>query len=98
MLASYLLLKINFVIFTRGAALNGENELVPLWEKCSDELKKHLGSVTLPIGSLSVGLCRHRALLFKVCYTVVIIVTNFYENENFSIFYIPFIMSSIGLS
>ncbi|KAK1426028.1 hypothetical protein QVD17_14695 [Tagetes erecta] len=48
-----------------GAALDGENELVPLWEKSSDELKKHLGSVTLPIGSLSVGLCRHRALLFK---------------------------------
>ncbi|KAI3743502.1 hypothetical protein L1987_61212 [Smallanthus sonchifolius] len=49
-----------------GAALNGENELVPLWEKCSDELKKRLESVTLPIGSLSVGRCRHRALLFKV--------------------------------
>ncbi|KAI7754178.1 hypothetical protein M8C21_012596, partial [Ambrosia artemisiifolia] len=49
-----------------GAALNGESELVPLWKKCSDELKKRLESVTLPIGSLSVGLCRHRAILFKV--------------------------------
>ncbi|KAK9068436.1 hypothetical protein SSX86_012550 [Deinandra increscens subsp. villosa] len=49
-----------------GAALNGENELVPLWKKCSNELKKCLESVTLPIGRLSVGLCRDRALLFKV--------------------------------
>ncbi|KAJ0736046.1 putative protein kinase TKL-CTR1-DRK-2 family [Helianthus annuus] len=49
-----------------GAALNGESELVPLWKTCSHELKKRLESVTLPIGSLSIGLCRHRALLFKV--------------------------------
>ncbi|KAD3337540.1 hypothetical protein E3N88_33060 [Mikania micrantha] len=49
-----------------GAALNGEDELVPLWRECSAELKKRLKSVTLSIGSLSVGLCRHRALLFKV--------------------------------
>nr|XP_043611427.1 serine/threonine-protein kinase CTR1 [Erigeron canadensis] len=49
-----------------GAASGGENELVPLWKECSDGLKERLGSVALPIGSLSVGLCRHRALLFKV--------------------------------
>lgn len=41
--------------------------MVPLWKECSYELKDCLGSTVLPIGSLSVGLCRHRALLFKVC-------------------------------
>ncbi|CAN1140123.1 Serine/threonine-protein kinase CTR1 [Linum perenne] len=34
--------------------------------KCADALRNRLGSVILPIGSLSVGLCIHRALLFKV--------------------------------
>ncbi|NP_001234454.1 CTR1-like protein kinase [Solanum lycopersicum] len=49
-----------------GATSAGEDELVPLWKECSYELKDCLGSTVLPIGSLSVGLCRHRALLFKV--------------------------------
>lgn len=49
-----------------GAASTGEEELVPIWEEFSDGLKDCLGSVVLPIGSLSIGLCRHRALLFKV--------------------------------
>lgn len=40
--------------------------MVPSWRECSDELKECLGSAVLPIGNLSVGLCRHRALLFKV--------------------------------
>ncbi|CAN4109538.1 unnamed protein product [Withania somnifera] len=30
------------------------------------DVKNCLGTIVLPIGSLSVGLCRHRALLFKV--------------------------------
>lgn len=37
-----------------------------MWRESSDDLKDCLGSVVVPIGSLSVGLCRHRALLFKV--------------------------------
>ncbi|KAA8518623.1 hypothetical protein F0562_016097 [Nyssa sinensis] len=49
-----------------GAAPTGEAGSVPIWKECSDDLKDCLGSVVLPIGSLSVGLCRHRALLFKV--------------------------------
>ncbi|XP_075078643.1 serine/threonine-protein kinase CTR1 [Nicotiana tabacum] len=49
-----------------GTASAGEDELVPMWKECSDDLKDCLGSVVLPIGSLSIGLCRHRALLFKV--------------------------------
>ncbi|KAL0374938.1 UNVERIFIED_CONTAM: Serine/threonine-protein kinase CTR1 [Sesamum radiatum] len=49
-----------------GAASSGEDDLVTVWKECSDELKDCLGSIVLPIGSLSIGLCRHRSLLFKV--------------------------------
>ncbi|GFQ00099.1 serine/threonine-protein kinase ctr1 [Phtheirospermum japonicum] len=49
-----------------GAASSGEDDLVAIWKECSDDLKECLGSVVLPIGSLSIGLCRHRTLLFKV--------------------------------
>lgn len=33
----------------------------------SYSLKATLGSMVLPLGSLTIGLARHRALLFKVC-------------------------------
>ncbi|GMH08381.1 hypothetical protein Nepgr_010221 [Nepenthes gracilis] len=49
-----------------GIAPIGKGEFVLFWEECSDDLKDSLGSVVLPIGSLSVGLCKHRAWLFKV--------------------------------
>ncbi|CAM0945373.1 unnamed protein product [Alopecurus aequalis] len=42
-----------------------ENELVPRWRDSIGFLKISSGSVVLPIGNLSVGLCRHRTLLFK---------------------------------
>ncbi|XP_023928314.1 serine/threonine-protein kinase CTR1 isoform X1 [Quercus suber] len=49
-----------------GSASTGEDEFVPIWRECIDELRDCLGSVVVPIGSLSVGLCTHRAILFKV--------------------------------
>ncbi|GMI96635.1 SUGAR-INSENSITIVE 1, CONSTITUTIVE TRIPLE RESPONSE 1 [Hibiscus trionum] len=49
-----------------GSSTTGEDDSVSYWRKCSDDLKDCLGSVVVPIGSLSIGLCRHRALLFKV--------------------------------
>ncbi|CAA3007731.1 serine threonine- kinase CTR1 isoform X1 [Olea europaea subsp. europaea] len=48
------------------AASSGEDDLFTNWKERSNDLKDCLGSIVLPIGSLSVGLCRHRALLFKV--------------------------------
>uniref|UniRef100_A0A1J3JZM6 non-specific serine/threonine protein kinase n=1 Tax=Noccaea caerulescens TaxID=107243 RepID=A0A1J3JZM6_NOCCA len=48
-----------------GPVIMGEDELVPMWKECIDGLKECL-KVVVPVGSLSVGLCRHRALLFKV--------------------------------
>ncbi|CAN1297880.1 Serine/threonine-protein kinase CTR1 [Linum perenne] len=50
-----------------GEAFSEEEEFCKYWMKCADALRNRLGSVILPIGSLSVGLCIHRALLFKVC-------------------------------
>ncbi|KAL8526273.1 hypothetical protein ACS0TY_015481 [Phlomoides rotata] len=49
-----------------GATSDGEESLLASWKECSDELKDCLGSIVLPFGSLSAGLCRHRTLLFKV--------------------------------
>ncbi|KAK7267903.1 hypothetical protein RIF29_20584 [Crotalaria pallida] len=49
-----------------GSASVGEDDFVSIWRDCSNDLKDCLGSVVVPIGSLSVGLCRHRAILFKV--------------------------------
>lgn len=49
-----------------GLASAGEEDLVSAWRAGSDDLKDCLGSVVVPVGSLSIGLCRHRALLFKV--------------------------------
>lgn len=49
-----------------GAASTGEDDFVSIWRECSDDQKDCLGSIVVPIGSLSFGLCRHRALLFKV--------------------------------
>ncbi|KAG4982256.1 hypothetical protein JHK87_027005 [Glycine soja] len=49
-----------------GSASVGEDHFFSIWRNCSNDLKDCLGSVVIPIGSLSVGLCRHRAILFKV--------------------------------
>ncbi|KAE8676507.1 Serine/threonine-protein kinase CTR1 [Hibiscus syriacus] len=49
-----------------GSSTKEEDDLVSYWRDCSDDLKECLGSVVVPMGSLSAGLCRHRALLFKV--------------------------------
>lgn len=47
--------------------------MVSVWREGSDDLKDCLGSVVVPVGSLSIGLCRHRALLFKVRHQIYII-------------------------
>lgn len=49
-----------------GAAMDEEHGLLPRWNECSKALKDSLRSVVIPVGKLSIGLCRHRALLFKI--------------------------------
>eukprot|EP00250_Pteridium_aquilinum_P017600 c23699_g4_i1 orf=405-3302(+) len=48
-----------------GEAANELGELMPRWKASSKALKECLSCVVFPIGSVSVGVCRHRALLFK---------------------------------
>jgi serine/threonine-protein kinase CTR1 len=62
--------KQTFAVVTRGVASTEEN-LGGHWEECTEVLKHCLGSVVFPIGSLSVGCCVHRALLFKVLADIV---------------------------
>ncbi|TKY62038.1 Serine/threonine-protein kinase CTR1 [Spatholobus suberectus] len=49
-----------------GSASVWEDDLFPIWREHINDLRDCSGSVVVPIGSLSTGLCRHRAVLFKV--------------------------------
>ncbi|KAF5959336.1 hypothetical protein HYC85_000545 [Camellia sinensis] len=49
-----------------GGVASGEDCFADGWKKCTGLLKGCFGSVVLPMGSLSVGFCVHRALLFKL--------------------------------
>eukprot|EP01018_Ginkgo_biloba_P001230 Gb_26546 [translate_table: standard] len=49
-----------------GAASTEHGDLMMRWKVSSKMLRDCLNCIVLPIGSLSVGLCRHRSLLFKV--------------------------------
>ncbi|KAF7148308.1 hypothetical protein RHSIM_Rhsim03G0106200 [Rhododendron simsii] len=54
-----------------GVASSGEECFDNRWKEGAGLLKDCLGSVMLPIGSLCIGFCVHRALLFKVLADVV---------------------------
>uniref|UniRef100_A0A0E0H5U3 non-specific serine/threonine protein kinase n=1 Tax=Oryza nivara TaxID=4536 RepID=A0A0E0H5U3_ORYNI len=49
-----------------GGALRSEDgDLFMRWKAVSKQLRKRHRCVVVPIGSLSIGFCRHRAILFK---------------------------------
>ncbi|XP_024520866.1 serine/threonine-protein kinase CTR1 isoform X1 [Selaginella moellendorffii] len=48
-----------------GKASNGEGELISHWITRSRKLKDALHSAVIPIGTVRIGLCWHRALLYK---------------------------------
>lgn len=48
-----------------GTFKTEQGELHQKWKLCSEELKNIQQHVVILIGSLSFGLCRHRAILFK---------------------------------
>lgn len=50
-----------------GGPVGDPDDMLAAWRNLSHTLKARHGSMVLPIGSLTVGLARHRALLFKVC-------------------------------
>ena len=49
-----------------GGPVGDPDNMLKAWNNHSHYLQKDLGSMVLPLGSLTVGLARHRALLFKV--------------------------------
>ncbi|KAI8018492.1 putative serine/threonine-protein kinase SIS8 [Camellia lanceoleosa] len=49
-----------------GGSVGDPDTMLRAWKSLSYSLKATLGSMVLPLGSLTIGLPRHRALLFKV--------------------------------
>ncbi|KAL1338675.1 hypothetical protein AAHE18_10G228700 [Arachis hypogaea] len=49
-----------------GGPVEDPESMARAWRSLSYSLKATLGSMVLPLGSLTIGLARHRALLFKV--------------------------------
>ncbi|CAJ1952066.1 unnamed protein product [Sphenostylis stenocarpa] len=55
-----------FVADYMGGQVGDPESMTRAWRSLSYSLKATLGSMFLPLGSLTIGLARHRALLFKV--------------------------------
>ncbi|KAJ9676839.1 hypothetical protein PVL29_022042 [Vitis rotundifolia] len=55
-----------FVAANMGGPVGDPVNMSKAWQSLSYSLKATLGSMVLPLGSLTIGLARHRALLFKV--------------------------------
>ena len=49
-----------------GGPVKDANIMLARWTERSTELRTSLSTSLLPLGSLNIGLSRHRALLFKV--------------------------------
>ncbi|KAL8150584.1 hypothetical protein V2J09_020392 [Rumex salicifolius] len=49
-----------------GGPVGDPGNTLRAWKSLTYSLKSTLGSMVLPLGSLTIGLARHRALLFKV--------------------------------
>lgn len=56
----------NIVVEKMGGPVHDAEEMRRRWMARSYELRTLLNTIVLPLGSLDVGLSRHRALLFKV--------------------------------
>lgn len=55
-----------FVADYMGGPVGDPESMRRAWRSLSYSLQATLGSMVLPLGSLTIGLARHRALLFKV--------------------------------
>ena len=54
-----------------GGPVKDANIMLARWMERSTELRTSLHTSVLPIGTLKIGLSRHRALLFKVSYKTI---------------------------
>lgn len=62
-----------FVSNHMGGPVGDPDKMLLAWMKFSYKLKVTLGSMVLPLGSLKIGMARHRALLFKVLSSFIIL-------------------------
>lgn len=51
-----------------GGPVGDPDYMLQAWNNLSQYLRETHGSMVLPLGSLTIGLARHRALLFKVIF------------------------------
>ncbi|KAI3975407.1 hypothetical protein MKX01_004494 [Papaver californicum] len=66
-IASGLVQKIaDLVVEAMGGPVADADEMIRRWIDRSDELRRTLNTIVLPLGCFGIGLSRHRALLFKV--------------------------------
>ncbi|XP_042501465.1 probable serine/threonine-protein kinase SIS8 [Macadamia integrifolia] len=49
-----------------GGPVGDPESMLKAWRNLSNRLRASIGSMVLPLGSLTIGCARHRALLFKV--------------------------------
>lgn len=83
----------NYPFFTplRGEFSVEQGDLQMRWKVSSKRLKDFHKCIVVPIGSISNGLCRHRAILFKVRVVHSYCVYKFYSvNKQPSPFFIMF--------
>lgn len=55
-----------FILNLRGSFPLEQGDLHMRWKMVSKKLRELRKCIVVPVGSLSMGLCRHRAILFKV--------------------------------
>ncbi|KAI3881798.1 hypothetical protein MKX03_002812, partial [Papaver bracteatum] len=56
----------NLVVDSMGGPVSDADEMLSRWVVRRNQLRSSLNTAVIPIGSLDLGLSRHRALLFKV--------------------------------
>lgn len=59
-----------------GGPVKEPDNMLRAWKSLSYSLRSTLRNMVLPLGSLTIGLARHRALLFKVLPSVPIVIVN----------------------
>ncbi|XP_038725397.1 probable serine/threonine-protein kinase SIS8 isoform X2 [Tripterygium wilfordii] len=67
-----------------GGPVGDPSNMSRAWRSLSYSLKATLGSMVLPLGSLTIGLARHRALLFKVLADSIVMPCRLVKGQQFT--------------
>jgi hypothetical protein len=68
------------VVDAMGGVVEDADGMNREWSTKSRDLCARLNSIALPLGSLRIGLSRHRSLLFKVSYVLPLQMSNVVTN------------------